>query len=597
VQGNFVIGLIVFFVLIVVQYVVVTNGAQRVSEVAARFVLDAMPGQQMSIDADLNMGFIDQEEAKRRRATLEKEAAFYGAMDGASKFVKGDAIAGIVILLINIVGGLVIGIAQMGMDWSQALQTFTLLTIGDGIVTQVPALVISTATGIIVTRSSADRELSAEVLRQLVSFPKIHLLVVIALIGLVLLPGMPKWPIVLLAIPLVVAFFVIRRRAKAAEQPATADKAAEAAEEGAPAPAPVEVRLGTAVASAWQGTQSLLGDRVAALRKQYAADMGFTLPAVTFRDATLATPGAYEIRLFGDRFGESSLMPDRSLAIHASASAEKLAGVPTRDPAFGLPAVWIDAAEEERARARNYTIVDPVTVLITHLGEVLKTNVATLVTRSEVTRLLEGVRARQAGLLEELIPNVLSISDVQRVLQNLLGEGVAIRNLDLIVEVLADAGRHQKDPNVLTEVVRQRLGLSICQSLRGREDALTVMTIDPRLEAQFAQSIKASEGTGHFVIEPQLAEQFLRRLLALAEQMMRKNLVPVLLCAPDLRRPLKTFTSRSLPRLAVLSVSEIPHSMDLKSFGVISVAAATDAREAAVTETKPTFGVQQAWAQ
>lgn len=571
VQGNFIIGLIVFFILIVVQYVVVTNGAQRVSEVAARFVLDAMPGQQMSIDADLNMGFIDQDEAKRRRATLEREAAFYGAMDGASKFVKGDAIAGIVILLINILGGLIIGIAQMGMNWSQALQTFTLLTIGDGIVTQVPALVISTATGIIVTRSAADKELSAEVLRQLVLFPKIQLLVLVALIGLLALPGMPKWPILLLAVPLLIGFLMLRARMRKPAAEATAASETASVETPVGPPPAVEVRFGSAIASAWEGAQLVLGERVAALRKQYAADMGFTMPAVTFRDAAVLPATTYEIAIHGDRMGDAMVMPDQTLAIHATAGTDELPGVATRDPAFGLPAVWIDATQQERARARGYTLVDPMTVLLTHLAEVLKANVASLVTRAETTRMLDGVRSRQPGLLEELVPNVLSVSDVQHVLQNLLSEAVPIRNLDLIVEVLADVGRHQKDPAVLSEVVRQRLGLAICQSLRGQQEALSVLTIDPRLEADFAQRLKSSDGAGHFVLEPNVAEQFLRRLMGLAEAMMRKNLMPVLLCGPELRRHLKTFTRRTIPRLAVVSINEVPPAVDLKSFGVVGM--------------------------
>lgn len=572
VQGNFVIGLIVFFILVVVQYVVVTNGAQRVSEVAARFVLDAMPGQQMSIDADLNMGFIDQEEAKKRRRTLEKEAAFYGAMDGASKFVKGDAIAGIVILLINIIGGLLIGVAQMGMSWGQALQTFTLLTIGDGIVTQVPALIISTATGIIVTRSSADRELGAEVLRQLVLFPKIQLLVLIALIGLLALPGMPKWPVVLLAIPLAIAFFVVRRRAKEARVEQDPDVSPEepVPAETQPIP-PVEVALGSALSTAWKESQSILGERVAAFRAQYAADMGLSVPAVTFRDASRLPANAYEVLIFGDRFGSGVIYPDRTLAIHASAGAEKPAGIATRDPAFGLPAVWIEVASHERSRSLGYTLVDPITVLITHLSELLKSNVSHLVTRADTTRLLDSVRARQPGLVEELLPNVLTVSDVQRVLQGLLAESVPIRNIDLIVEALADAGRHQKDPAILTEIVRQKLGLAICQALQGPREALSVMTIEPALEASIAQSLKSSDGVSPFVLEPTLAEQFLRRLLTLAEGMMRNNLMPVLLCGPEIRRQLKSFTRRAVPRLSVVSLGEIPHSIDLKSFGVIAV--------------------------
>jgi flagellar biosynthesis protein FlhA len=502
-------------------------------------------------------------------------------MDGASKFVKGDAIAGIVILLINIIGGLIIGVAQMGMGWSQALQTFTLLTIGDGIVTQVPALIVSTATGIIVTRSAADRELGPEVLRQLVQFPKIQVLVLLALIGLLLLPGMPKWPVVLLALPLLITFFVLRRRAR--QQPKDADTEVDRTDESraevAP-PAAVEVLLGSGLSSAWQASQAVLGERVAAFRKQYASDMGFSIPPVVFRDAGRLSNNDYEIAVFGDRMGAGVLYADRTLAIHASNAAEKLPGVQTRDPAFGLPAIWIDAADEERARSRGYTLVDPVTVMITHLSELLKTNVAQLVTRAETVRLLDGVRSRQPGLLEELVPNVISVSDVQRVLQNLLAEGVPVRNLDLIIEVLADSGRHQKDAAVLTEMVRQKLGLAICQNLRGSHDALTVMTIEPALEASIAQSLKTSDGASPFVLEPTLAEQFLRRLLGLAETMMRNNQMPVLLCGPEVRRHLKTFTRRALPRLAVLSIGEVPHSVDLKSSGVISINSQLDSRAA-----------------
>ena len=306
--------------------------------------------------------------------------------------------------------------------------------------------------------------------------------------------------------------------------------------------------------------------------------MGFSVPAVTFRDSARLGTNDYEILIFGDKFGEGSILPDRTLAIHASSTVEKPEGVVTRDPAFGLPAVWVDGVQHDRARGLGYTLVDPITVLITHLSEVLKANVGQLITRAETTRLMESVRTRQTGLLEELVPNVLTISDVQRVLQGLLAEGVPIRNIDLIVEVLADSGRHQKDPAALTETVRQRIGLAICQSLRGSRDALSVLTIEPALEASIAQCLKTSDGASPFVLEPTMAEQFLRRLLTLAESMMRNNLMPVLLCGPDIRRHLKLFTRRALPRLAVISLGEIPHSIDLKSFGVVAVNSPTDAR-------------------
>jgi flagellar biosynthesis protein FlhA len=570
VQGSFVIGLVVFFILVVVQYVVVTSGAQRVSEVAARFVLDSMPGQQMSIDADLNMGLIDQDEAKKRRKDLEKEAAFYGSMDGASKFVKGDAVAGIIILLINIFAGWIIGVAQMGMDWSAALQTFTLLTIGDGIVTQVPALVISTATGIIVTRSSADRQLSTEIFHQLAAFPKIMLIVLATLLVLLVLPGMPKWPIVILGVISVAAFVGARRRARrlAEEAPAGAE-AATGGSAGDRGVSPIEVMLGDEIGQAWQGMKPLLSERVTALREQQEKTSGFAIPSVIFQDGAQLPPLAYEVLLFGARHARGELRPDETLAIGAS-SGPRLTGVETRDPAFGLPALWIDPARSDEARRAGYTIVDPVTVMMTHLGEVLRNEASQLLTRADVVAMLEGVRGRQPGLIEELIPQVMTVSDVQRVLQNLLAEEVSIRNIDQIVEALVDVGRSSKDHFELTEAVRQRLSHIICHGLRGGRDQLEVLSLHPRIEARLAEQLRAAGAGGPVVIDPRLAEQMIRGLAPMVEKMMRGGLTPVLLSGPDIRHHLRTFTRRSLPRLAILSVSEVPPSVDLKSFAVLS---------------------------
>jgi flagellar biosynthesis protein FlhA len=570
VRGSFVIGLVVFFILVVVQYVVVTSGAQRVSEVAARFVLDSMPGQQMSIDADLNMGLIDQDEAKKRRKDLEKEAAFYGSMDGASKFVKGDAVAGIIILLINIFAGWIIGIAQMGMDWSTALHTFTLLTIGDGIVTQVPALIISTATGIIVTRSSADRQLSTEVFNQLASVPKIMLIVLVTLLVLLALPGMPKWPIAILAIVSIAAWWTAWRRARAAAEETPADAAGEAADGREAGVAPIEVLLGSEIGAAWQGMKPLLGERVTALRTQQEKASGFTIPPILFQDGAHLAPLAYEFVLFGARHARGEVRPDQILAIGAPPAGERLPGAETRDPAFGLPAVWIDQDQRDRAQDAGYTLVDPVTVLMTHLAEVLRNEAAQLLTRGDVVALLEGVRSRQPGLIEELVPNVMTVSDVQRVLQGLLAEEVPIRNVDLIAEVLVDVGRSCKDHFDLGELVRQRLGNLVCHALRAGRDQLEVLSLHPRIEGQISEQLRAAGGGGPVVIEPRLAEQLIRGLAPLVESMMRAGLTPVLLCGPDVRRHLKTFTRRTLPRLAIISVGEVPSSVDLKSFAVLS---------------------------
>jgi flagellar biosynthesis protein FlhA len=571
VQGSFVIGLVVFFILVVVQYVVVTSGAQRVSEVAARFVLDSMPGQQMSIDADLNMGLIDQEEAKHRRKDLEKEASFYGSMDGASKFVKGDAIAGIIILLINIFAGLIIGVAQMGMDWSAALQTFTLLTIGDGIVTQVPALIISTATGIIVTRSSSDRQLSTEIFSQLASVPKIMLIVLVTLMVLLVLPGMPKWPMAILAVVALAAFVGARRRARRLAEEGPPEIGAAAADGADKGIAPIEVMLGGEIGQAWQGMKPLLAERVTALREQQERTSGFAIPSVVFQDGAQLSPLAYEVLLFGARHVRGELRPDETLAIGGPVSGARLPGIETRDPAFGLPALWIDPSRNDEARRAGYTLVDPVTVMMTHLGEVLRNEASQLLTRADVVALLEGVRSRQPGLIEELIPQIMTVSDVQRVLQNLLAEEVSIRNVDQILEALVDVGRSSKDHFELTEAVRQRLAHVICHGLRGGRDQLEVLSLHPRIEAQLGEQLRSAGGGGPVVIDPRLAEQLIRGLAPLVEKMMRAGLTPVLLCGPEIRKHLRTFTRRTLPRLAILSVNEVPPSIDLKSFAVLSV--------------------------
>lgn len=570
VQGNFVIGLIVFFILIVVQYVVVTSGAQRVSEVAARFVLDAMPGQQMSIDADLNMGLIDQDEAKRRRKDLEKEAGFYGSMDGASKFVKGDAIAGIVILLIDILGGWAVGVAQMGMSLGDALRTFTLLTIGDGIVTQVPALVISVATGIIVTRSSADDKLSHEVLRQLARFPKIHLLVIGAVAMLLLLPGMPKWPIAIL-LAVAITLWLLRRRpgSQVADEPVADDPSMAAHTAGAP-PA-VEVILGPGLAQQWTPLQPVLAERMSAFREQFARESGLTVPAVVFRDGPELPPDDYRILLFGDRFGQGVLHPNQILAIHAGGPETSLQGKPTRDPAFGMPAVWIDPGMASEARRLGYTNVDPMTALVTHTTEVIRANAATLLTRASTMAMLEGVRTRQPGLVEELVPNVLAVSDIQQVLQGLLAEQVPIRNADLIMETLANSGRHEKNPALLVEIVRQKLGHAICEAAQGAHDSLAVLTLDPTLEASISSNLVAADGHADFVVDPRMAEVFLSRLLGHVNAMMRQGVSPVLLCRPEIRRHLKTFTRRTIPRLAVVSINEAPPLITLRSFAMVTI--------------------------
>jgi len=591
VGGNYVIGLIVFLILIVVQYVVVTSGAQRVSEVAARFTLDSMPGQQMSIDADLNMGFIDQAEAQRRRKNLEKEAGFYGAMDGASKFVKGDAIAGIIILLINIIGGLVIGVMQHGMPWGQALQTYTLLTIGDGIVTQVPALVIAVGTGIIVTRSASDANLSREALRQVSSFPKTLLLVALALGGLLALPGIPALPTLVLSICFLLAAVILYRIANAKSAAPGASTSSDAAGDVAPTAdgssaasaddpyallqvEPIEVHLGANWVPVINQPGSVFMERISTFRKQHAQEFGLVLPRVRFRDSTRLSADRYEIHLDGVLVGKGEARADRLLAIHPAGDIKSIPGEPTRDPTYGLPALWIEESRRDAASQAKYTLVDAPTVFMTHLTEMLRRESATLLTRAEVDRLLSRVRQSQPGLVEELIPTVLSSSDVQKVLQNLLREKVSIRHVEAILETLSDAGRTTRDASQLTEIVRQRLGHAICQGLLGEATSLQVLTLDPAIESQFLQSIHAATeaaGAQPFVLDPRLTEQLMKRLVQQAERMMKSNLLPVLLCAPELRRHVRSLSERVMPHLRVLSMSEVPHTIELKSFSVVQL--------------------------
>lgn len=568
IQGNYVIGLVVFLILIIVQYVVVTAGAQRVSEVAARFTLDAVPGQQMSIDADLNMGLIDQEEAKVRRKDLEREASFYGAMDGASKFVKGDAIAGVVIVLINIIAGWIIGVSQHGLEWSEALQRYTLLTIGDGIVTQVPALVISVATGIIVTRSSADRELSTEIFAQLTSVPKIPLIVMTGLVILMLLPGMPKWPIAILLL-IFAAFWLTSRNRKRLAGVNVDATSMEVAEEAGSRSAIISVSLGHELSEAWSPLKPVLAERIASMRQQQLERTGFEVPAIMVDDGKQLPAFDYEILLHGSAVASGNIRPDMTLAIRPSDANGDLPGIQAREPAFGLPALWIEDQRRDDARKLGFTLVDPVTMLMTHLGEVVRSEAALLLTRNDVVRLLDGTRNRQPGLIEELIPNILSVSDVQRVLQSLLGEEVSIRNIDLICEILVDIARNSRDHAELTEMVRQKLSHIICNDLRGRNEQLAVLSLDPRIESQISESLAQGDNRGPLIIDPRLAEALMRKVGPMVESMMKEGLAPVLLCAPSIRRHLRAFLSRIAPRLAVISVNEVPQSISLRSFEVL----------------------------
>lgn len=574
VGGNYVVGLVVFLILIVVQYVVVTNGAQRVAEVAARFTLDSLPGKQMSIDADLNMGIIDQEEAKRRRSQLERESNFYGAMDGASKFVKGDAIAGIIIIMINIVGGLTIGIAQNHMSWADALHRYTLLTVGDGIVTQIPSLVIAVGSGIIITRAATDARLGQEITKQIAANPKTLAIVALALIGLGFMPGLPLLPIAILTLAMAgMAFLAIRKRAVDTTKPVS-DEVAEETQKTETLYELMnieafEIQLGSGLATHFLAASASLETRVENLRKQFAKDYGFALPRLHASAQASLAPNEYVIVIHGVPAARGELEPQLLLAINPGGERPRFEGRETREPTYGLPAQWLAPHLRQQARAAGYTLVEPDSVLLTHLSELARKHAADFLTRAETERLIDARKQELGALIDELFPTVLSFSDVQRVLQGLLREQVSIRPLPGILEVLADAGRHTKNPDELVERAREHLGSFICDRLSDDNQQLHVLTIAPELERNMMQSLRQRE-TG-LLLPPGDIDRFIVKVAQLSEQLLLRNTQPVLLCAAPLRRALRHLLWRAVPHIHILAVSEVVTHARVLSAGVVEL--------------------------
>lgn len=576
--GNYVVGIVVFLILVVVQYVVVTNGAQRVAEVAARFTLDSMPGKQMSIDADMNMGLIDEHEARRRRAHLEKESSFYGAMDGATKFVKGDAIAGIIIILINITAGLAVGIAQLGMPWAEAVQRFTLLTIGDGIVTQIPSLVIAVATGIIITRAASDNQLGKEIPKQVFSNPKAMAVVATALLFLLLLPGFPALPVFLVLVGVVaIAVLAARHReeAGAGDSPSSNEVPVKDELRTLMHIEPIEVCLSSQLASIFLAANADFAERVVSLRKQFAQDYGFILPKVQLGPKAELREGAYEIFVQGNRVGRGDLRADRVLAINPGGQRTKLDGIETQDPAYGLPALWIGKEQRQFARSAGYTLVDADTVLMTHFSEMVKRYAPDLLTRGETERLVNRLRDSHASLIDELVPNVLTYSEIQKVLQLLLREQVSVRSMESILEVLVDAGKASKSPEDLAERVRERLGSGICQRLSDEGGEMHVLTLAPEIERVLLGNLRNGEAKGPVIGDMSQLDAFMKGVARQAEAMMGRSLQPVLLCPSPIRRPLRNLLQRPLPYVSVVGLNEVPSTTIVRSFAAVSTATAT----------------------
>ncbi len=566
VGGNYAVGLIVFLILVIINFIVITKGAGRIAEVAARFTLDAMPGKQMAIDADLNAGLIDEETARKRRESISHEADFYGAMDGASKFVRGDAIAGLVITGINIVGGLLIGVLQKGMPIADAARTYTLLTIGDGLVSQIPALLVSTAAGIVVSRAGSDTDLGEEVKRQMFINPKALSTASGVLLILALVPGLPHIPFLIISVTSgAIAYMVSRKPPEEKEEVTETEAPAEPSIESYLELDPLSLEIGYGLIPLVEEPGGQLLGKIKAMRRQIAQELGFIVPPVHIKDNLQLRPHEYSFQIKGVEIARGEVLLGKWLAVAGEEEQERIEGIPTKEPAFGLPAVWIDESAVEAAQAKGHTVVDPSTVIVTHLTELLRKHGWEVLTRTETQEILDNVSRNYPRIVEELVPNVLPLGTVQRVLQNLLKERIPIKDMITILETLLDHGQRVKDPDMLTELVRQALSRVISRQYMLPDGTLPVFTLDPRYERDILQSVE--EGTG---LSPQLMQRLLRGLETTLKDDNLKNIQPVLVCSPQIRRHLRDIADRVMPSLVVLSSNEISSNIKLYSLGMVS---------------------------
>jgi flagellar biosynthesis protein FlhA len=580
VGGNVVVGLVVFLILVVIQFVVVTNGAGRVAEVGARFTLDAMPGKQMAIDADLNAGQITEEEARRRRDDIAREADFYGAMDGASKFVKGDAMAAVLITAINLIGGIVVGVMQQGLPLSEAIQHFSLLSVGDGLAAQIPALLISVAAGIIVTRSASQADLGSDVARQIGTQRKAPIVAGVVICLFALVPGLPKVPFLVIGGLFILAGRAIGDLLDEREQEA----AAEAAEAARPVPTtprdqalealsidPVELSIGFGLVPLVDGGSggSLLA-RVGAVRRQVAAELGAVIPPVRIHDDVGLGSHDYLMKVRGNEVARGSVMAGHQLALDPGDAVGQLAGIPTTEPAFGLPAVWIPDPARAEAEALGYTVVDAESVIVTHLTETIRGHVAELLTRQDVRALLDRLKESNAAVVEEVVPELLSVGEIQRVLQALLREGVSIRDLGAIVEAVGDRARITRDPVLLAEYARQALGRAIVMPHVDGEQRLRAISLDPAIEQEISDSIAQTADGEYLAMEPTRAHALVRSLAAQAEHAVARGGRPVVICSSRVRRHLRRLVEQTLPQLSVCAYNEIAPGISVETIGVVS---------------------------
>ncbi|MGO4543892.1 flagellar biosynthesis protein FlhA [Paenibacillus sp. 2TAB23] len=577
--GQIAIGFIVFLILVVVQFIVITKGSERVAEVAARFTLDAMPGKQMSIDADLNAGLINEQQAKARRSKIEREADFYGAMDGASKFVKGDAIASIIILVINLVGGFIIGMAIHDLSFGESLSTFSILTIGDGLVSQIPALLISTAAGLIVTRAASDGNLAEDVTNQLFKYPKLLFIAAgtIGLLGLTPIGPLRTWPFaIMLAIG---GWYMQKAINKQQEQEEMLVEEQQIEEVRSPESVisllqvdPIEFEFGYGLiplADTQQGGDLL--DRIIMIRRQCALELGLVVPVIRIRDNIQLKPNEYVVKIKGNTVARGDLLLNHYLAMSPGFEDDSVIGIETMEPAFGLPAIWIDEQMKERAELSGYTVVDPPSVVATHLTEIIKRHAHELIGRQETKQLVENVKESYPALIDELIPAILTVGDVQKVLSKLLREKVSIRDLVTIFEALADHGNYTKDPDILTEYVRQSLSRQITQQFSSGGDTLKVITVGPQLEKKIAESVQQSDQGSYIALDPISTQQIYQKLNEHVNRQIQSGQQPVVLASPTIRMYLRQIVERTMQDVPVLSYSELEPNIEVQSVGVVNL--------------------------
>ena len=579
VGGNFIVGTVVFIILVMINFIVITKGSVRTSEVAARFTLDAIPGKQMSIDADLNAGLITEQDARTRRRNLEREADFYGSMDGSIRFVRGDAIAGILITLVNILGGFAIGVFQQGMEASEAAQIYTLLTIGDGLVSQLPALVVSTAAGLVVTRAQSDKNLPGELMSLLLNQPYAFIIASAILFFFGMIPGLPHFPFFLMSLLAgVIAYNKIKSDTKT-EQLALMKKDDEAK---APLPEKVESILPLDIMELEVGYELIplvdadrngeLLERIKSIRRQFALEMGFIVPPLHIRDNLQLKSNEYSVVIKGVDVARDSIMMGRILAMNPGTTERELDGIKTTEPTFGLPAVWIPSNKKQEAQMAGFTVVDPATVITTHIKETIKRHAPELLGRQETQALLDKFKETNPKVVEELIPNLLPLGKVQKVLQNLLKEKISIRDLRTILEQLSDYASLTQDADVLTEYVRQSLARPITKQYQSTDGTLSVLTLDRGIEDIIEGSIQKSETSAYLALEPNTAEKFLTKLRSMIETITPTlETSPVLLASPGLRMHIRKFTERFLPDLAIISHSEVAPSVQIKTIGVVDL--------------------------